>query len=315
MRLAVTRVLNRRHALQALAGTAAGLWLGRSVGSVTEGFDLTQPLTVNRVSERLAVFAGAGGNVVGARSSAGLVLIDGGLAARAAELQALVLREMSAPKIDVLFNTHWHAERTGLNAAVGQAGAKIVAHENTRLWLSTTFQRPWDEAPIKPLPKAAQPNDTFYTTGTLELGDQPVEYGYLLQSHTDGDLYAHFPQENVLVTGGVVSSDGWPLIDWWTGGWILGVVDGLDVLLQVANDDTKIVPGSGPLLTRADLIAQRDMYIEIYDSLSNLFFEARSPAEAVEALPTRGYHPEWGDPSLFVTRAFQSIWYQLTPDG
>ena len=99
---------------------------------------------------------------------------------------------------------------SGIELALGQAGAKIIAHENTRLWLSTVFQRPWDEQPFAPLAKAAQPNDTFYTKGALAFGDQPVEYGYMLQSHTDGDIYMFFPEENVLVTGGVVCADRWP---------------------------------------------------------------------------------------------------------
>jgi glyoxylase-like metal-dependent hydrolase (beta-lactamase superfamily II) len=311
----IERRTNRRDALRSLAGIAGGLVLGRAFGSVADDYDVSEALTVERLSRRLAVVAGAGGNVVAARGSAGVALVDGGIAARSAELLELVRREMGAPGVDVLFNTHWHPERTGSNLRLGQAGAKIVAHENTRLWLSTVFQRPWDDEPFRPLPKAAQPNETFYTNGALAFGDQPVEYGYMLQSHTDGDIYTFFPAENVLVTGGVVCADRWPLIDWWTGGWLLGMVDGLDVLLGVANDATKIVPGSGKLLTKADLVAQRDAYLVIYERLMKLFFAGRSPAEAVAAQPTKEFRPEWGDPSRFVTLAFESIWGHLTPDG
>jgi glyoxylase-like metal-dependent hydrolase (beta-lactamase superfamily II) len=308
--------LNRREALCAIASAAGGLYCaGGAFGSVVDGFDLSQPLTAQRLTSRIAVFGGAGGNVVAALGSEGLALVDGGLEARSAELLELVRREMGRQAIDVLFNTHWHEERVGSNLALGKAGAKIVAHENTRLWLNTVFQRPWDERPFSPLPKAAQPNDTFYTKGELAFGDQPVEYGYMLQSHTDGDIYTFFPAENVLVTGGVVCADRWPLIDWWTGGWMLGMVDGLDVLIGVANDTTTVVPGSGPLLTKADLVAQRDMYLVIYERLMKLFFAARSPAEAVDAGPTKEFRPDWGDPSRFVTLAFESIWGQLTPDG
>jgi glyoxylase-like metal-dependent hydrolase (beta-lactamase superfamily II) len=307
--------LNRRDALRSIAGIAGGLVLSPAIGSTPEELDATQPLTLERLSERVAVVKGAGGNVVAARGSAGVALVDGGLESRSAELLALVRRELAAPRIDVLFNTHWHPECVGSNLALGEAGARIIAHENTRLWLGTTFQRPWDERPRTPLPKLAQPNETFYTTGSLAFGDQPVEYGYMLQSHTDGDLYTFFPEENVLVTGGVVCADRWPLIDWWTGGWMLGMVDGLDVLIGVANDATRIVPGSGPLLRKADLIAQRDMYLVIYERLMKLFFAARSPAEAVEAAPTKEFRPDWGDPARFVTLAFESFWGQLTPDG
>lgn len=309
------QVLNRRHALRAIGGGAAALWLGRSFGSVPDGFDVSQPLTVSRVSDSLAVFAGAGCNVVAARGSEGLAVVDGGLEARSAELLSLVLQEMAASKVDVLFNTHWHPERVGLNASLGAAGAKIIAHENTRLWLSTPISRPWDEKPFMPLAATAQPSDTFYTKAELAFGNQPARYGYMLQSHTDGDMYVFFPEENVLVTGGVLNADGWSLIDWWTGGWILGLVDGLDVLIGVANDATKIVPGSGQLLTKADLVAQRDMYLIIYERLMKLFFAARSPAEAVAAMPTAEFRGDWGDPARFVTLAFQSLWGQLTPDG
>lgn len=294
---------------------AGALLLQRAFGSVPDSFDASQPLTIQRLSPRVAIVDGAGCNVVAVRGSAGTALVDGGLASRSTELLALVRRELEAPRIDVLFNTHWHEERTGSNLPLGEAGAKIIAHENTRLWLDTTFQRPWDEQPFRPLPKAAQPTETFYTKGSLAFGDQPVEYGYMLQSHTDGDIYTFFPAENVLVTGGVVCSDRWPLIDWWTGGWLLGMVDGLDVLIGVANDATKVVPGSGRVITKADLVAQRDMYLVIYDRLMKLFFQARSPAEAVETAPTKEFHPEWGDPARFVTLAFESIWGQLTPDG
>ena len=306
--------LNRRDALRSIAGAAGGLVMARAFGSVADGYDVSQPLTLERLSPRLAVIAGAGGNVVAARGSAGIALVDGGLEARSADLLALVRRELGSA-VDVLFNTHWHAESIGSNATLGRAGAKIVAHENTRLWLSTVFQRPWDDMPFEPLPKAAQPNETFYTNGALDFGDQPIEYGYMLQSHTDGDLYTYFPAENVLATGGVVCADRWPLVDWWTGGWLLGMVDGLDVLLGVANDETKIVPGSGRVLTKAELVAQRDMYLVIYERLMELFFAARSPAEAVAAAPTKEFRPEWGDPSQFVKLAFESIWGHLTPDG
>ena len=306
--------LNRRQALKAVLGGTAVLAAGRLFGSVPSGYDVSQPIVAEQLSRNVAVFTGAGGNVVAARGSGGLALVDGGFEVRSAELLERVLRETALPRVDVLFNTHWHRDRTGLNALAGDAGARIVAHENTRLWLGTEITRPWDDEPFAPLPENARPNDTFYTQESLALGDQPVEYGYMLQSHTDGDIYVHFPEENVLVAGGVVSSDGWPIVDWWTGGWILGLVDGLDRLIEVSNDRTRVVPGSGPLLTRSDLEAQREMFMTIYRRLAEMFFESRSPAEAVAANPTEEFRPDWGDPSLFVTRAFQSLWPHFTPD-
>ena len=145
----IGRRVNRRDALRSLAGVAGGLVLGHAYGSVADDYDVAEALTVERLSPRLAVVAGAGGNVVAARGSAGVALVDGGVAARSAELLELVRREMGAPRVDVLFNTHWHAECIGSNLTLGQAGAKIVAHENTRLWLGTVFQRPWDDVAVR----------------------------------------------------------------------------------------------------------------------------------------------------------------------
>jgi glyoxylase-like metal-dependent hydrolase (beta-lactamase superfamily II) len=171
-----------------MLGGAAGLCCARSFGSVTGVYDASQPLIVHRVSPGLAVIEGAGGNVVAARGSGGLALVDGGLETRSEELLRLVLQEMVAPRVDVLFNTHWHPERVGSNRELGRAGARIIAHENTRLWLSTEITRPWDEHPFMPLPADAQPNETFYTKGEFAFGSGPIQYGYMLQSHTDGDM-------------------------------------------------------------------------------------------------------------------------------
>ena len=103
--------------------------------------------------------------------------------------------------MQTLFNTHWHPEQTGLNEAIGKAGKTIIAHENTRLWLSTDITWSWNGQRFKRLPKVAQPNKTFYTTGQLDSG---IRYGYIPDAaHTDGDMYVHFPTQNVLAVGDV----------------------------------------------------------------------------------------------------------------
>ena len=92
-------------------------------------------------------------------------------------------------------------------------------------------------------------------------------YGYIPDAaHTDGDLYVYFPKQNVLAVGDVVSSQGWPVVDWATGGWIGGIVGGLQRLQALANAETRIVPGRGPVLEPGDLKAQADMYGTIYDA-------------------------------------------------
>jgi glyoxylase-like metal-dependent hydrolase (beta-lactamase superfamily II) len=150
--------------------------------------------------------------------------------------------------VQTLFNTHWHPEQTGLNEAIGKAGKTIIAHENTRLWLSTDITWSWNGQRFKRLPKIAQPNKTFYTTGQLS---PDIRYGYIPDAaHTDGDMYVYFPKQNVLAVGDVVSNQGWPVVDWQTGGWIGGIAGALQRLQSLGQrpdaDRARARPGHGP---------------------------------------------------------------------
>jgi cyclase len=174
---------------------------------------------------------------------------------------------------------------------------------------------PLQDATYGPLPPKACPNQTIYTTASLPFGTGNIEYGYLLQAHTDGDIYVFFREANVLVTGGAVSGAGWPILDWGTGGWMGGLVNGLKTLAGLADENTRVVPATGPVLTRADLVAQHEMYNTIFGRLQKLLRSGMSPAEAVAAAPTREFDAQWGPSEQFVTMAFQSLWGVLTPDA
>ncbi len=218
-----------------------------------------------------------------------------------------------AGSVRTIFNTHWHPEQTGSNEALGKAGRTIIAHENTRLWLTTDVTWPWDGHRFKRLPKAAQPNKTFYTRGALDAG---IQYGYIPDAaHTDGDMYVYFSKQNVLAVGDVVSGEGWPVVDYATGGWIGGIVGGLQRLQALANEGTRIVPARGPVLDFGDLKAQSAMYGTIYDRLTQLLNKGRGPSEAVAAQPTKEFDARIGNGDEFVRRAFESLWAYLSPDA
>lgn len=305
----MTRFETRRAFVKAALGTTAAL----SLSAPSLGRD-KQSLQLMPLNDRLAVITGAGANVVAARGAEGLLLVDGGLAEHAAALHRLLLKELSAKRVHTLVNTHWHPEQTGANERLGKAGARIFAHENTRLWLGYANEVPgggtWG-----PLPAKALPNETTYGDGKLAFADEQLEYGYLLQAHTDGDLYVFFPQSDVLVAGGVVSGEGWPVIDYRTGGWIGGLVEGLKTLIARSGADTRIVPANGPLLTRADLETQQKMYATIFDRLGKLMRKGLGPDEAIETGPAREFEARWGDSRAFLHRAFRSMWGHFAPDA
>ncbi len=216
-----------------------------------------------------------------------------------------------------LFNTHWHPQQTGSNEKLGMAGVTIIAQENTRLWLTENITWPWNGQKFKKLPKIAQPNKTFYDDGALDSG---IRYGYISDAaHTDGDLYVYFPQQNILAVGGAAYGQGWPVVDWWTGGWIGGIVGGLQRIQSIAskdgNRDTKIVPAVGPVLSLADIAEQVDMYGTIYDRLNQMLNKGHSPSEGVAAKPAKEYEAKMGNSDEFIRRAFESQWAYLSPDA
>lgn len=307
--------LSRRRVLgAALGGSVAVLGRGARAASAL-GQAPAGKLAAIPLADHLALITGAGANVVAASTPQGLLLVDGGLEEHAPQLQRFALQQLSCQRVHMLFNTHWHPEQTGSNERLGREGVEIISHENTRLWLTRKLVVSWRAGSYGPLPPRALPNKTFYTRDRLSTGDDNVDYGYLGQAHTDGDLYTFFRKENVLVGGGVVSADRWPVLDWQTGGWIAGLVGAFDILIQVANDATRVVPANGGLLTRADLKEQRAMYFTIYQRLVHSLNKGLSPDEAVALAPAKEFKPLWGDPQPFLAEAFKSMWGHFAPNA
>jgi cyclase len=303
----------RRQVLKGAIGGAAGIVLGARVAAqAVNGTPEGGPFV--RLADDLFVVTIPGEtNVVAHTIAGGVLLVDGASAKASDALMKVVAGLPGGGPVHTIFNTHWHPEQTGLNEQIGKAEKTIIAHENTRLWLATDVTWSWNGQRFKRLPKIAQPNKTFYKTGKLDTG---LEYGYIPDAaHTDGDMYVYFPKQNVLAVGDVVSNQGWPVVDWATGGWIGGMVGGLVRLQTLANQETRIVPGRGPVLGLAELKAQAEMYATIYDRLTTLLNKGRGPTEAVAARPTKEFDDRMGNPDEFVRRAFESLWAYLSPDA
>ena len=264
-----------------------------------------------RLADGLVAVIGPNANVVAADSTDGIIMVDGGHASWSGALLRTIDDNFPGRPVSALFNTHWHTEQTGSNLALGERGARIIAHENTSLWLGTEVWVRWSDIRYPPLPEIARPVTTFLDSGSMVLGDREVGYGYMRNAHTDGDVCVLFPRENVLVTGGVVSNDGWPVIDWWTGGWLGGMLDGFDTLLAVADENTRIVPGNGPVMSLAELRSQHEMYLTIFDRLQTMLRQSFGTEEVLAAAPTAEYDAAWGDPEQFLTLAFESLWGHL----
>jgi glyoxylase-like metal-dependent hydrolase (beta-lactamase superfamily II) len=261
---------------------------------------------------------GAGCNVVviGASGSGqGALMIDGGLAANAEALLAAVTRVTGATRVGTLINTHWHPEQTGANELVGKAGGVILAHEKTSLAESSTvYSSVMFTGRLAPLPPAARPTRTTRGDGSLEFAGQHVDYGYMPAAHTDGDLYVHVPQLNLLVAGGVVSAEAWPLLDYRNGAWLGGRVRALQRLASLVRPDTRVVPADGRVMTGTEVVRHRDMYQKLFDTMIGYLNMGLGPEDAVQRNPLREYAAEFGDPSPFTYGALKSMMIAYVPD-
>jgi glyoxylase-like metal-dependent hydrolase (beta-lactamase superfamily II) len=272
---------------------------------------------VTRVTDAITLLTGAGGNVLALSTSAGAVVVDSGAAEHAVELLAALGNLPGGGRVRTLFNTHWHLDQIGANEALGSAGAMIVAHEKTRLRLATDYYLPAEDRYRQALPAAAQPTESFYTTGATTVGNERIEYGYLLEAHTDGDIYVFFRDSNVLAVGDAVSPSIDPQLDWFGGGWLGGRVDSLDELLELSNERTRFVPSFGPVVGRAAVQAERDMLLAVFERMVELVRKGDSAEDILAAGVMASTGRSWQDPLKFVHDAHKGLWAHhntLSPD-
>jgi glyoxylase-like metal-dependent hydrolase (beta-lactamase superfamily II) len=260
------------------------------------------------LTDRLALVTSGGTNVLAFASPDGLVVVDSGAPDRSDALMASLRAFAPANRARTLFNTHWHAENTGANQIFRQNGAAIVAHENTRLWMATPTWVPAEDRYRQPRPKEAQPDKTFYVDGSMTAGSERVDYGYLIEAHTSGDIYVFFRTANVLAVGDVASPARDPELDYLTGAWIGGRVDAMDRLLTLADANTRIVPGFGPVMTRAELQVERDVMKTIYDRTVDRVREGDYVEDMIKAGVMNGLARTWKDPRKFLHDVHKGLW-------
>jgi glyoxylase-like metal-dependent hydrolase (beta-lactamase superfamily II) len=271
-------------------------------------------LKTTALRDGLIQIGGAGGNVVVLRGPDGLLMVDSGAAERASDLTSFLGRELGGAPVQVLFNTHWHLDHTGGNDAIIRSGVTAVAHENTRLWMTTKFFVDWENRRYMPRPEAAWPNKTFFSherqPQELAFAGTKVLYAHLPGAHTDGDIYVQFPEHNVIVAGGVVTADEYPILDYITGGWIGGLVDATNKLIAMTDAETLIVPTTGAPRKRADLEAQLTMLETVRERIEAIALEGRGVEDMIAENITKEFDERYrGDSGLFIANAYEGMWW------
>jgi glyoxylase-like metal-dependent hydrolase (beta-lactamase superfamily II) len=258
---------------------------------------------------------GAGCNVIALPGPEGALMIDGGLAANVTALLEAVRATTGTARVHTLINTHWHPEQTGANETVGRAGGVILAHEKTKVLLSSTVHSAIGfTGRMAPLPQAARPTKTVRGDGSFEFGGQQIDYGYTPAAHTDGDIYVHVPKLNLLAVGGVVSNAEWPLLDYKNGAWLGGRVRALERLATIVKPDTRVVPSIGRGMTGRDIVRQRDMFQKLFTTMIGYLNMGLGPEDMAQRKPLKDYEAEFGDSSKFAYDALRSMMIAYVPD-
>jgi glyoxylase-like metal-dependent hydrolase (beta-lactamase superfamily II) len=230
-------------------------------------------------------------------------------------LAPAVKSSLGGATVRTLFNTHYHPDQTGGNVLFGSAGAEIHSHVITRQWLAADYYVPAEDRWVKALPAKAQPTVTFRGKGTLTAGKESIEYGYLLEAHTRGDIYVFFRDSNVLAVGDVASPERDPVLDWYSGAWIGGRADAMDELVKLAHDDTRIVPAYGPVMTKAQLIAERDLMKLLFERTTDATDHGRSAQDMLDGGILNDVERKFRDPYRFLYDVAKGNWAHYTNFG
>jgi len=290
------RALSRRTVLHGALGAAVAAAVRPAFADVTA------------IAGNLSLVAGLGGNIVALRTPDGAVLVDSGHAQASGRLLELVEAATGGRRVHTLFNTHWHFDQIGANELLGRAGTNIVAHDKTRARLAIGYYLPDEGRHTTPVPLQAQPTESFYTTGSTTIGGQRIEYGYLLEAHTDGDIYVYFRDANVIAVGDAVSPERDPELDWFGGGWLGGRVDALKHLLAISDARTLFVPSYGAPVGRAAVQAEHDTCALLFDRFFERIRKGETNEDMLAAGIMEGTGRTWHDPAKFVYAAHKGFW-------
>jgi cyclase len=278
------------------------------IQKATEQFE-NSPLKTTVLGQGLFMLSGDGGDVTAIVDNGSTLIIDSGVDTRVTELSDAIFKATMRP-VTRLVNTHWHFDHTGGNVFFGSAGVTIIAQENVKKRLSSVQSVPFVGLRNGDYPLQALPTVTYSSSLTLRQGPQLtlVNYG---SAHTDGDTVVYVSPANVAVVGDIFSNHFYPIIDLASGGSIDGMIHSLDEILARTDEQTKIVPGHGPVATRADLEEYRDMLVQVRQRIMDLIAAGKTIDQAVAAAPTKQFDAKWGSgyvpPNVFTEMVFSSL--------
>lgn len=232
-----------------------------------------------------------------------VLLVDDGMAPITASLMETV-QELAGRSIDFVVNTHVHGDHVGSNSSLAESGAIVVAHDNLRKRL---VEKPGDAGGPAGLPVV-----TFADEVTFHVNGQQAHVFHVAAAHTDGDAVIHFRDANVIDAGDLHFNYMFPFIDLDSGGSVSGFIAGQRRIIAMADDETRIIPGHGPLASKADLQASVDMLVDARDRVEALVLEGKSEEEVLAANPLADYHDTWNWGFITTEKMTQTLYRSLS---
>jgi glyoxylase-like metal-dependent hydrolase (beta-lactamase superfamily II) len=267
-------------------------------------------IQTEKLSDHVYMMTGSGGNLGVSVGDDGVFLIDSQFAALTPKIQAAIAK-LSTKPVRFMLNTHWHFDHTGGNENLGKAGAVIVAQENVRKRLSSEGFIAFFGMKTKAEPPIALPIVTFTRDASFHLNGEDIRAMHAPHAHTDGDTVVQFSKSDVVHMGDTFFNGLYPFIDTSSGGSVAGVLAAADRALKTVGDKTKIIPGHGPLGTKADLKAYRDMLAAVSGRIAGQIKQGKKLEEVVASKPTAQFDAKWGKgflaPDKFVEMLYGNL--------
>ncbi len=244
-------------------------------------------IKTTKITNNFYTLEGSGGTIGVLAGPDGVLMVDAQFAPLSEKIAAAI-KSVSNGNIRFLINTHVHGDHTGGNENFGKMGVTIIAREELRNRLAHPNPNA-NGTPGTPAPAIALPALTYTGKSIIHMNGDDVELIAIPKAHTDGDTLVHFPKQDVVMTGDYFRSLGYPNIDRANGGSLPGMLDGLNVAINLCGPNTKVIPGHGATVDKAALIAHRDMIIAIRDRVSALVRQGKTLEEVVASKPTADY--------------------------
>ena len=273
-----------------VAALLASLALGSAQAQQTE-----VTFTLTGVARGIYMLQGQGGNIGLSVGADGVFMVDDQYAPLTEGIRAEIAKITDQP-VRFLINTHWHGDHTGGNESLRGTGTVIVAHDNVRKRMSTDQVLEFLKREVSASPAGALPVITFDSAVSFHLNGEEVRVIHMPRAHTDGDAIVHFTKSNVIHAGDIAWTSGYPFIDIDSGGSINGMVAALDMILSLADENTKIIPGHGPgpIVSPDELRPYRSMLATVRDRVALMVTQGKTLDEVQAARPSEEFDEVWG---------------------